>query len=182
MTEERTGPVRAVGAVRAVGPVAKRLLRAPGYLYDMDAGWLLGQRFLRLTHVGRRSGRTYRTVLEVVGRTDSGEYVVLAGLGSNADWFRNVQAGPAVEVVAGRRRFVPSHRVLGVEEADAVVAGYERRNRLAAPVVRRVLSWLVGWRYDGSSEARRRLVEQLPLVAFGPTRSDDAVTAAGQRT
>jgi hypothetical protein len=49
------------------GPVLRRLLRAPSLLYDWHAGWLLGRRFLRLTHRGRRSGRRYRTVLEVVG-------------------------------------------------------------------------------------------------------------------
>jgi hypothetical protein len=37
-----------------------------------------------------------------------------------------------------------------------------------APVVRRVLSWLVGWSYDGGDDARRRLVRELPLVEFRP--------------
>jgi hypothetical protein len=29
------------------GPIVRRLLRAPGLLYDWHAGWLLGHRFLR---------------------------------------------------------------------------------------------------------------------------------------
>jgi hypothetical protein len=33
-------------------------------------------------------------------------------------------------------------------------------------VINRMLGYLVGWRYDGSMEDRRRLVEQLPMVAF----------------
>ena len=45
-----------------------------------------------------------------------------------------------------------------------VVAGLGR----AAPVIRRVLSWLVGWRYDGSDSARQRLARQLPIVTFRP--------------
>jgi hypothetical protein len=49
-----------------------------------------------------------------------------------------------------------------------VLADYERRNRWIAPLVRWVLSRLVGWRYDGSDDARRRLAGQLPLVAFQP--------------
>jgi deazaflavin-dependent oxidoreductase (nitroreductase family) len=151
------------------GPVLRRLLRAPGRRYDWHAGWLLGRRFLRLTHRGRRSGRRYRTVLEVVGTDRApGEVVVLAGLGRSADWYRNVLAGQAVEVAIGRRRFRPRHRVLGPEEAVAVLAGYERRNRWVAPLVRLVLSRLVGWRYDGGDDARRRLAGQLPLVAFRP--------------
>ena len=44
--------------------------------------------------------------------------------------------------------------------------GYERRNRLVAPVVRVVLSRLIGWRYDGSPPARERLVSELPILAF----------------
>lgn len=152
---------------RTLGPVARRLARLPGRLYDWHLGWLLGHRFLRLTHVGRRSGRRYRTVLEVVGPgAQPGEVVVMAGLGHHADWFRNILALPPVEVVIGRDRFRPQARVLDHEEAAAVLAAYEARNRLVAPVVRRVLSWLVGWQYDGSAAGRRRLVEQLPLVAF----------------
>jgi hypothetical protein len=49
-----------------------------------------------------------------------------------------------------------------------VLADYERRNRWIAPLVRWVLSRLVGWRYDGSDDAHRRLAGQLPLVAFQP--------------
>ena len=154
-------------ANRKPGPVARRLLRVPGRLYDLHLGWLLGRRFLRLTHVGRRSGRRYRTVLEVVGPGPwPGEVVVMAGLGWSADWLRNIQALPPVQVEIGREGFRPLARLLEEHEAVAVLADYERRNRLVAPVVRRVLSWLVGWRYDGSATARERLVKELPLVAF----------------
>jgi hypothetical protein len=44
----------------------KLLARLPLRLYDLRLGCLLGHRFLVLTHRGRRSGRTYRTTLEVV--------------------------------------------------------------------------------------------------------------------
>jgi deazaflavin-dependent oxidoreductase (nitroreductase family) len=152
-----------------MGRIVKWLLRLPGALYDRDLGWLLGHRFLRLTHLGRRSGRRYRTVLEVVGEDLArGEVIVLVGLGRRADWYRNIEARPGVEVALGGVRFAPAHRTLGEDEAAGVLAGYERRNRAAAPVVRRVLSALVGWRYDGSDAARHRLVRELPLVAFRP--------------
>ena len=150
---------------RKLGRVSRRLARLPGRLYDWNLGWLLGRRFLRLTHVGRRSGRRYRTVLEVVGETDD-EVVVVAGFGRSADWFRNIAALPPIEVAIGRDRFRPEARVLPDDEAAAVLADYERRHRLAAPVVRRVLGWLVGWEYDGSAAARGRLVQELPFVAF----------------
>ncbi len=151
------------------GPLLRAVFRAPVRLYDWHAGWLLGHRFLRLTHVGRRSGRRYRTVVEVL-RTDpaTGEIMVMAGFGRTTDWLRNIQAHPAVEIELGRHRFVPAHRVLDEPDAASVLADYERRNRLLAPIVRRILSRLVGWPYDGTDDARRRLVRELPIIAFRP--------------
>ncbi len=141
----------------------------PNRLYAGGAGWLLGHRFLRLTHTGRRSGREFHVVLEVVHYDEvTGEAVVVSGFGRTADWFRNVTAGgPAyVDFGHGARRAV--HRTLDPAEAVEVYAGYERRNRLLMPVIRPVLSALLGRPYDGSDEARLRMAEDLPLLAFRP--------------
>ena len=138
-------------------------------MYDHDLGWLLGRRFLLLTHRGRRSGRHYRTMLEVVGTDDARrETFVMVGLGRRAQWYRNVLAGGAVEVAIARERFSPALRELELAEAAAVLGDYERRNRLVAPIVRAVLSRLVGWRYDGTPAARERLVGERPILAFAP--------------
>jgi deazaflavin-dependent oxidoreductase (nitroreductase family) len=138
-------------------------------LYAAHAGWLLGHRFLLLHHRGRHSHRRYRTVLEVVAwRPATREAVVLSGLGHRAQWYRNLLAGQAVQVQIARLRFAPAVRPLGSDEAVGVLADYERRNRLAAPLVRGVLSKLAGFGYDGSDAARRRLVQTLPLVALRP--------------
>ncbi|HZD86493.1 MAG TPA: nitroreductase family deazaflavin-dependent oxidoreductase [Gaiellaceae bacterium] len=145
----------------------RRLLAAPVVLYRLRLGFLLGRRFLLLVHRGRRSGRLYQTVVEVV-RWDAerGEAIVMSGWGRRSNWFRNVEAAGAFEVRLARERFRPDVRVLEREEAAAIFADYERRNRFAAPVVRAVLSRLAGFPYDGSPEARRRVVERLPLVGF----------------
>lgn len=164
-------------SIRVPGRHLRRILTAPARLYDWRLGWLLGHRFLRLTHTGRRTGRVYHTVLEVVGTDPAAdEVVVMAGLGTRADWYRNITARPALEIAIGRRRFVPAHRVLGDTEAAMVLAAYEQRNRFAAPLVRVVLSRLVGWRYDATSRARARLVRELPLIAFRPARAVEAGT------
>ncbi len=94
--------------------------------------------------------------------------IVIAGLGRSAQWYRNVIAEKATEVAIGRERFAPLHRELDVDQAMTVLADYEPRNRYIAPIVRRVLSWLVGWRYDGTEATRRQLVGELPLVALRP--------------
>jgi deazaflavin-dependent oxidoreductase (nitroreductase family) len=146
-----------------------RLLAAPALLYDWDAGWLLGRRFLRLTHAGRRSGRVYRTMLESVGEQRSArELFVVAGLGRSAQWYRNVRAGHALEIAIARERFRPAYREVEPAEAVGVLAAYEERNRLIAPALRLVLSRLVGWRYDSTAAARQRLVSELPMIAFRP--------------
>ncbi len=152
------------------GRLLRRALRAPARLYDWHLGWLLGHRFLRLTHRGRRSGRRYRTVLEVVGRDrHSGEYLVMAGFGPKSEWYRNLQANPhAVQIDIGGERFVPQHRLLTQDEALVMLEAYERRNRIVAPIIRRVLAGLIGQPYDGSDTARHTVVRALPMIAFRP--------------
>jgi deazaflavin-dependent oxidoreductase (nitroreductase family) len=178
---------------RRPSPVLRRLLRAPAALYRARCGWLLGHRFLLLIHRGRRSGRRHRTVLEIIAyRADGPECVVMSGFGPDAQWLRNIAADPAPEIVVGTTRFTAAWRRLDTPEAVAALAGYEHRHRLLAPLVRRVLSRLLGWRYDGSDAARRRAVAALPLVAFrprgaaltsgSPSRAADARTTAGTRS
>ena len=147
----------------------RRLFRAPVWLYRWRLGWLLGNRFLMLLHTGRRTGQRRETVLEVLQyRKDIPEWIVMCAFGRNADWLRNIEARPNPMIVAGSRRFTASWRLLDGDEAALAVADYERRNRFMAFVVRAGLSWLAGWRYDGTEAARRCLAAQFPFVAFTP--------------
>lgn len=144
-------------------------LGLPRYLFRARLGFLFGRRFLLLVHEGRRSGRRYETPLEVVRYVPwRHEAIVAAGWGRKTQWLHNVEAGLAREVVIGRERYVPAWRILPPDEAAATLAWYERHSGIPRSVVRRVLSWLLGWRYDGSSAARRRVVGQLPLLGFRP--------------
>ncbi len=147
--------------------ILRTLLRLPVHVYHVHLGVLLGHRFLLLRHTGRRTGAARETVLEVLHYDPlAREAVVAAGWGRKTQWLHNVEAGLAREVWIGRERYVPSYRVLAPDEAERLFADYERRNRLIAPVVRAVLSRLVGWHYDGSAASRRRVADQLPLVGF----------------
>jgi hypothetical protein len=49
-----------------------------------------------------------------------------------------------------------------------VITGYERRHWLIAPIMRRVLSYFLGWHYNGALDRRRQLVAQLPFIVFRP--------------
>jgi deazaflavin-dependent oxidoreductase (nitroreductase family) len=128
---------------------------------------MLGRRFLLLIHTGRRTGKTYETVLEVAGYDRSASEVTIgSGWGAGADWYRNLEVSGTAEVIIGTGRFLATPRVLDQQEAVRAVVDYERRNRLIMPIERAVLSRLAGWRYDGSEESRQRLVQQLPIIAL----------------
>jgi deazaflavin-dependent oxidoreductase (nitroreductase family) len=139
------------------------------YLYRWRCGWLLGHRFLLLIHTGRRTGKRRETVLEVMRyRPEGPEAVVLSAFGPRAGWLLNLQGKPDVEVVVGTHRFAARYRMLHEAEAIEVLDFYERQHRRFSLLIRAVLSRLVGWRYDGTDYARRRLVSELPMVAFRP--------------
>ena len=145
------------------------LFRGPVYLYRWHLGWLFGHRLMLLSHTGRRTGLRRHTVLEVVEyRKEGPEVVVANGFGPNCDWVRNIEARSDEEVQVGSVHFKASHRFLGEEEAMNVFRGYEYRNRFIAPMVRAGFGWLLGQPYRGSEGDRRRLVRQIPLLAFRP--------------
>ncbi len=152
-------------------PVVAALFRAPAAVYRWHGGRLFGHRLLLVRHRGRNSGRRYDTVLEVVRfEPRSSEAVVVAGFGPGSDWLRNLEANGEAEVTIGPRHFTAVHRIVPEDEAVAIMADYERRNRLIAPLARFMLSRLLGWRYTSSAADRRRLVRQLPMVAFRPVQ------------
>jgi deazaflavin-dependent oxidoreductase (nitroreductase family) len=169
-----------------VSPALRTVLRLPRHLYRIGLGRLLGHRFVLVMHSGRRSGRTYGTVLEVIRyEPRTPEVWVVSGFGARADWLRNVRANRHARISFGGPAWPVEPRILSPAEAVPIFADYERRNRLIRPVLRRVLTWLLGWRYDGSELARSRMAEQLPVIAFrpaGPGSSAKALRVQPHRT
>ena len=72
------------------------------------------------------------------------EAVVMSAFGRNADWLRNIEVTPNPEVIIGRQQFVAAYRLLDIEEAISVVERYEQCNWFLAPIVRLVVSSLLG--------------------------------------
>ena len=64
-------------------------------------------------------------------------------------------------------------RVVIWSEATATLAAYERAHPIIDPIVRRVLSRMLGWRYAGTAADRERLARELPMVAFRPANRDE---------
>lgn len=144
----------------------RTLFRLPVYLYRLNLGWLFGHRFLMMTHRGRKSGLVRQTVLEVL-RYDpqTHESTVIAAFGERADWYRNIQASPPLEVQTGRLHYVPRYRFLTPEQTYQAWTDFER----AHPLEARVAVRLMGWEYDGTETSRRGLARTIRLVAFGPS-------------
>jgi deazaflavin-dependent oxidoreductase (nitroreductase family) len=141
-------------------------VKLPVVLYRVHLGWLLGERFLLLTHVGRRSGKQYRTVIEVVDHdlvTDS--YVVASGWGEKSDWFQNIEQTPAVLIDVGMRRLNVTAERLQVDQAAQWLLTYARKH---PRMFRELASLITGENFTGTLEECRTLAEAVPLVAFRP--------------
>ena len=69
--------------VRIINPITR-----------LFAGWVPG--FAILTNVGRNSGKTYRTPINVFKRGD--HYVFVLTYGSNVQWLKNIFAAGSVEM------------------------------------------------------------------------------------
>ncbi len=140
----------------------------PILLYRARLGWLLGHRFLLLTHQGRKTGTVHHTVLEVVyDDPATRESAVLLTYGERADWYQNILAHPALEVQTGKSRYVPQQRLLGVEERLAALRIYRGRYRRAFTAV----IGLLGYPYDGSEAGLTALAAVVVMVAFRPSET-----------
>jgi len=137
----------------------------PIWLYRAHLGWLLGGRFLLLTHTGRKSGLPRRAVLEVVRHDPTtGIYYVSSGFGEKSDWFRNVQQTPQVTIQVGRRKMTAMAERLPVEEAERELLDYGHRH----PKALRNLARILGYQIQNTDEDIRALARVLPIVAFRP--------------
>jgi deazaflavin-dependent oxidoreductase (nitroreductase family) len=154
---------------RPPGKALRFGLRLPIWLYRLRLGWLLDNRFLMLTHTGRKSGYSYQTVIEVVRYDKKTEtYYVVSGWGEKSDWYRNVRQSPAVIIHVNRRKFQAQAQFIPLEKAIEIIEAYAREHALA---FRELSSLFLGEHIQPGSEAARRLAEKMPMVAFHPLRA-----------
>ncbi len=103
----------------------------------------------------------------------------MSGFGASSGWYRNLMSGGGVEVQIAGDAWSPQARRLAPSEAATMLERYERRHRLLAPVVRRLLSRLSGVPYDGRPESRTAVVAALPLLALTPRHGEPPAPAGG---
>jgi len=141
-------------------------LRLPIWLYRAHLGWLLGNRFLMLTHTGRKSGLARQTVIEVVQHDkDMDTYYVVSGWGEKSDWYQNIAKNPSVTIHAGGRTFQSKAEFIPIGRAVDHLKAYAH----AHPTAFNELSLLfLGERMKADSDAPQRIAEKMPMVAFHP--------------
>jgi deazaflavin-dependent oxidoreductase (nitroreductase family) len=157
--------IKDVTTPRGLGRLA---FRAPIWLYRLGFGWLLGERFLLLTHTGRRSGLLHQTVLEVVRHDKiTGDYYIASGFGEKSDWYRNVMKKPQVIVQSGRKlRFDALAERLSSEDAELELLDYARRH----PAALHELARFMGYRMENTETDIRALGRIIPILALRPEK------------
>lgn len=108
------------------------------------------------------------------------ECVVLSAWGEGADWYRDIEITPALEVRIGSERYVPEQRFLVPEENHAVLDDYRRRHLLAFRVF--VKAFGFGYLLKGLEDERRKYAESLRLVAIRPENETHGCGPPGGQT
>ena len=116
-----------------------------------------------LEHTGRRTGLARYVVLEVVRRLPDDRYVVAAGMGVTADWYRNVQRQSQVRVWVGGRTAAPAvARPIEQSEARRHFEAYGAQRPWTWLLLRPLISRLMG--HPGQSDDD--LFDTVPLVVL----------------
>lgn len=137
------------------------LFKLPNMIYDTGLGSIMGTRFVQLKHIGRKSGKLYKTVIEVV-KYDRGtqKIFVASGFKEESDWLKNVKLNPQVEINFRGKDHSANTERLNKERAAEVLLDYAHEHMLAI----RELAKFMGYQIDGSDQDIRQLAAELPIV------------------
>tara|TARA_B100001964_G_C14089549_1_gene534165 strand:+ start:205 stop:720 length:516 start_codon:yes stop_codon:yes gene_type:complete len=145
------------------GKILRILFRLPLLLYGARLGWLLGSRFIMLTHTGRVSNLPRQTVLEVLHQNQIRRcFYVLAAYGDCADWVRNILLTPEVTVTIGRKTFAAIASRLNYQDAQKIILLYAQNHPHALRTIDRLFQ--IG--YDGTTESICQMAQTLPVISL----------------
>jgi deazaflavin-dependent oxidoreductase (nitroreductase family) len=150
------------------GLLTRVFFRLPVYVYRAHLGWIFDHRVLYLEHVGRKTGRTRRTCIEVIHHDPAkDESFVISAYGRRSDWFRNIMKNPPLELRIGKTRFVPEFRVPSSAEAKEVLRGVFLEHPGEGKFFLKNVFHL-----EPSEANFEGLADLVPLVAFWPKKSE----------
>ncbi|MBK9054254.1 MAG: nitroreductase family deazaflavin-dependent oxidoreductase [Chloroflexi bacterium] len=143
--------------------------RLPIWLYRLNLGWILGERFLLLTHTGRKSGLIRQTVIEVVRHDkETDVYLVASGFGHKSDWFLNIEQNPSVTITIKQRTLPARARLLSESDSAKELLDYAKRHPIA---FRELSNVLTGKSIEATEESCRQFAKSAPIIAFEPNRT-----------
>jgi deazaflavin-dependent oxidoreductase (nitroreductase family) len=135
-------------------------------LYAIGLGPLVGKIILLLTTTGRKSGLPRVTPLQY--EEINGDYYLGAARGLKADWVRNIQSNPNVELCVGAKRLHGSAEVITDPSkiSDFMEVRLERHPRLIGLIMEKAH----GLPRRPSREQLEELAKTEALVIVHPTK------------
>lgn len=154
------------------GRLLRFFLRAPIWLYKLNLGFLLGERFLMFRHKGRKSGQDRFTVVEVVDHdAESDTFIIASGWGEHSDWFKNVSKTPEVTVFSKQRKFEALAQRLSQQPAVKALLSYGQAHPTA---LKKLSTMMIGHEVPIDEEGCTELASHVPLFALEHVRQDGA--------
>lgn len=139
------------------------MYRLPIWFYRLHLGWMLGERFLLINHIGRKSGLLRKVVVEVVRHDKESKTIIVAsGFGTKSQWYQNLRKTPDVNIQLGTKKYTAHAEFLSAEQGADEMVDYAHRHPSAA----RELPKLMGYRVDGTDDDYRTLGREIPFVAL----------------
>jgi len=166
VVRDQTATVTAMTGSARPPTFISRFFKLPLVFYRAGLGWVFGTHFMRLKHVGRRSGKVYEAVLAVLRFDPRTLEISVVSPWSSSNWFRNIQATPAVEVATGSIQYAPEQRTLSPEEIAQLFIEFRGKH----PLFSRMVARIPHWKIDSSYEQFVELARGLRGVEFRPGR------------
>lgn len=143
--------------------------RIPILMFSANLGWIMDYRFVLLIHTGRKTGRQYMTVLEII-RYDkkSSTCIVASGWGTKSDWFKNITNNPKIIYQIKNNRMDGIAERLPPDEASRELLNYADHH----PVAFRILKFFMGYQLDNNDKDILALGKQLPMFVFKPASNE----------
>lgn len=149
--------------IRPPRGIGRWFYRSPILLYHTGLGWMMGQRFVCITHIGRKTGQKRQTVLEVIRHDKTARiYYVVSAYGEKSAWFQNIQVHSDVNIQVGSKKMRATAVRLSKPEAEREILDYYHRY----PKLLRTLVRIVGTKLENSEEDARALTNLIPIVAL----------------
>ena len=126
--------------------------RMPILFYRLGLGWLLGEKALLLTHIGRKSGQPRQAVLEIIHAYPSeNRYLVVSGFGPGSQWYQNIKKEPRVTIQVGAKKINAIAEQLEKKHAGDAMLAYAEKY----PGNLKIHSRILGYEIDHSPAGYR---------------------------